>query len=165
MENNQEKTRSELAHEKGFDLSSSRMLDQYGKIKVGVKLVDDAILDLGSLPKIKRFIYNKRFVLEALDRRDVKTLREISNNFYTLSGIYAKACNYIATLYRYDWYVVPEIYDDNANEEKILKEYVKILNFFDNTHVRKICGDMALKVVKDGAYYGYIIETDKGAII
>lgn len=140
-------------------------IDQYGKIKVGVKTLDDAILDIGSLPKVNRYKYNKPFVLKALDRRDIKTLREISNSFYTLSGIYAKACNYIATLYRYDWYIVPEIYEEKPKEEKILKEYVSMLNFFDNSHVRKTCGDVALKVIKDGAYYGYLVETKNSVMI
>lgn len=146
-------------------MTSHDLIDKYGKIKVGLKWLDDAILDLGSLPKIKRYKYNKPFVLTALDRRDVKVLRDISNSFYNLSGIYAKACNYIATLYRYDWYIVPEIYEEKPKEEKILKEYVKILNYFDNIHVRKTCGDIALKVIKDGAFYGYIIDNEKTAMI
>jgi len=153
----QEKSRSELIHEKGFDMSSTR-IDQYGKIRVGVKTLDDAILDIGALPKIDRYKYNKPFILRALDRKDVKVLRDISDSFYSLSGIYAKACNYIATLYRYDWYIVPEIYEEKPKEDKILKEYVSMLNYFDNSHIRKTCGDIALKVIKDGAYYGYIIE-------
>ena len=144
---------------------TGRGIDQYGKIKVGVKTLEDAILDLGSLPKVKRYKYDKFFVLTALDRRDVKTLRDISNSFYNLSGIYAKACNYIATLYRYDWYIVPEIYEEEPKEEKVLKEYVKILNYLDNSHVRKSCGDIALKVIKEGAFYGYIIDTEKSAMI
>ena len=117
------------------------------------------------MPKVKRYKYDKFFVLTALDRRDVKTLRDISNSFYNLSGIYAKACNYIATLYRYDWYIVPEIYEEEPKEEKVLKEYVKILNYLDNSHVRKSCGDIALKVIKEGAFYGYIIDTEKSAMI
>ena len=150
-------TRIELIHEKGFDMSSTR-IDQYGKIRVGVKTLDDAILDIGALPKIDRYKYNKPFILRALDRKDVKVLRDISDSFYSLSGIYAKACNYIATLYRYDWYIVPEIYEEKPKEDKILKEYVSMLNYFDNSHIRKTCGDIALKVIKDGAYYGYIVE-------
>ena len=51
---------------------------------------------------------------------DVVKLRELSNYFYKTSGIYQKVCNYFASMYRYDWYVVPEVYDDNVKEDKIL---------------------------------------------
>lgn len=133
--------------------------DRYGKIRVGVKSLDDAVLDLGALPKVDRTRYNKGFVLKALGCKDIKTLRDISNSFYTMSGIYAKACNYLATLYRYDWYVVPEIYDSNPSEDKISKEFIKILNYLDNTQIKQVCGDIALKVIKDGAYYGYLVDS------
>ena len=44
---------------------SSTRIDQYGKIRVGVKTLDDAILDIGALPKIDRYKYNKPFILRA----------------------------------------------------------------------------------------------------
>jgi hypothetical protein len=74
-------------------------------------------------------------------------MRNISNYYYRTSGIYRTACNYLATLYRYDWYVVPEIYDDKLEEEKVVKEFVRILNYLDNSYIKKTCGDIALKVV------------------
>jgi hypothetical protein len=97
--------------------------------------------------------------------KDVEALRAISNSFYISNGIYQKVCNYIANLYRYDWYVVPEIYDEKAKEEKVVKEFVSILNYLDNTHIKQLCGDIALNVIKNGAYYGYLIEGPKGASI
>lgn len=140
-------------------------MTSYGKMKVGVKSLDDATLDLGYLRKIDRNLYDKKIVLHALITRDVEALRAISNSFYVSNGIYQKVCNYVANLYRYDWYVVPEIYDEKAKEEKIVKEFVSILNYLDNTHIKQLCGDIALNVVKNGAYYGYLIEGPKGASV
>lgn len=137
----------------------------YGKMKVGVKTLDDATLDLGYLKKIDRNLYDKRIILQALVMKDVEALRAISNSFYISNGIYQKVCNYVANLYRYDWYVVPEIYDDKVKEEKIVKEFVSILNYLDNTYIKQICSDIALNVIKNGAYYGYLIEGQKGASI
>jgi hypothetical protein len=68
----------------------------------------------------------------------------------------------MAFLYRYDWYVVPEIFEENPKEEKVLKEFSRILNYLDNSHIKKTCGDIALKVVINGAYYGYVVHTPKG---
>jgi hypothetical protein len=88
-------------------------------------------------------------------------LRAISNFYYNIEGIYRSVCRHFAFLYRYDWYVVPEIIDDSVKEEKILKDFSRVLNYLDNSSLKKVCGDIALKVVKDGCYYGYIIPSNE----
>ena len=67
-------------------------------------------------------------------------------------------------MYRYDWYIVDEIYDDKVDKEKIHKEFRKALNFLDNSYIRKTCMDIALSVIKDGAYYGCIIPSTQGIV-
>lgn len=135
------------------------LYDNFGRIKVGMKVLDDAVLTFGNYSKRRGFKYSKEEVLDALINRNIPKLRDISNYFYLVSGIYQRACDYFANLYRYDWYVVPEIYDDEGlDEEKIVKAFVKRLNYLDNTHIKKICGDIALKVILNGAYYGYFID-------
>lgn len=64
--------------------------------------------------------------------RDYETLREISNHFYRISGIYRRICDYVATMYRYDWYVFLETIgmdEKDLDESKAIKEFVKLLNF------------------------------------
>ena len=167
-------TRSEEVHSKGFDLFGSTYslqdLDDplaYRKIKVGPKSLDDAVLNLGSyasdLPKYNGI--SKRMILQALAVNDLKELRRISNLFYNLSGMYQRVCDYFAYLYRYDWYVVPEVYDDGIKEEKILKDFSKILNYLDNSYLKKMCGDIALEVIKNGCYYGYIVDSPDGLVL
>jgi hypothetical protein len=92
-------------------------------------------------------------------------LRDISNYFYKTSGIYSRVCNYFATLYRYDWYVVPESYDEKVKEEKIVGDFNKVLNYLDNSAIKKVCGDIALSVIKNGAYYGYVVDSNDGIIL
>lgn len=97
--------------------------------------------------------------------KDLPTLRAISDFFYVTSGIYERACNYFAFLYRYDWYVTPEIYDESVKDEKVLKDFSKILTFFDNSYIKKICGEIALEIVKHGCYYGYLVPNNDGIIL
>jgi hypothetical protein len=52
-----------------------------------------------------------------------------------------------------------------VKEEKVLKDFAKILDYLDNSNVRKICGDIALSVIKDGAYYGYIVPSQDQLIL
>ena len=105
---------------------------------------------------------NKKNILKALAENDLVELRAISNFFYNLNGVYERVCNYFATLYRYDWYVAPQVNGDNVKEEKVLTDFAKILNFLDNSYIRKMCGDIALEVIKNGCYYGYIVDTSDG---
>ena len=167
-------TRSEEVHSKGFDLFGSTYSLQdmegpldYRKIKVGPKSLDDAILNLGSynsaLPKYNGI--SKGMILQALANNDYRELRRISNLFYNVSGMYQRVCDYFAYLYRYDWYVVPEVYDEATKEEKILKDFSKVLNYLDNSYLKKMCGDIALEVIKNGCYYGYMIDSPDGLVL
>lgn len=167
-------TRNEQIHQKGFDMVNrtfaapgAPLETDYKKIKVGVKQLEDAILNLGSIPQnLPMHSYTKKStVYKALADRNIEELRNISNFFYNINGIYQKVCNYFAFLYRYDWYVVPEIYDDTIKEDKILKDFSKVLNYLDNSYIRKVCGDIALEVIKNGAYYGYIVPNKDGLVL
>lgn len=138
----------------------------YNKIKVGVKSLEDAVFNLGDLIKNgNRNLANKGIIMKALADNDLEVLRQVSNYFYKSNGIYQKVCNYFAFLYRYDWYVVPEVLDEKAKNEKILTEFNKILNYLDNSHIKQLCGEIALEVIKNGAYYGYIVPSEKGLIV
>ena len=137
----------------------------YGKIKIGTKQLEDAVLNLGSIQREGKNQINKAVIYRALADNDVEKLREISNYFYKTSGIYQRVCNYFATMYRYDWYVVPEVFDTAVKEDKIVGDFHKVLNYLDNSYIKKVCGDMALGVIKNGAYYGYIVPTANGIVI
>ena len=158
MENN----RQQAIRDKGFDMGTST---KYGKIKVGLKSLNDGTLNLGSLTSGNRIFADKMTIMRALADRDLVRLRELSNYFYETNGIYQKVCNYFAYMYRYDRYVVPEIYDDKVKEEKIITDFTKVLNYLDNSYIKKICGDIALNVIKNGAYYGYIVQGSEGLVL
>lgn len=138
----------------------------YSKIKVGVKALEDAKINLGAYTKstVPRNYTNKGLVIQAMANRDYETLREISNHFYRISGIYRRICDYVATMYRYDWYVFLETIgmdEKDLDESKAIKEFVKLLNFLDNSHIKKVCSDIALQVIKNGSFYGYCVCTPK----
>ena len=61
----EEKTNQSKIHEKGFDITNNYSYD-YGKIRVVVKNLDDAILDVGSLKKINRNYGDKVNILKIL---------------------------------------------------------------------------------------------------
>ena len=130
-----------------------------------MKTLDDAVLNLSSIKDNRRNYHNKGLVLKALADKDLPALRAISDYFYTTNGIYSNVCNYFANLYRYDWYITPEVFNSDAKPEKVLTDFAKILSYLDNSHIKKLCGDIALNVIKYGCYYGYIVPNSRGLIL
>ena len=101
----------------------------FAKIRVGVKTVSDAILKLGDLRKVNPILADKRYVLQAIHYGDLDKMREISNYFYKISGIYQRLCRYMAYMYRYDWLVTP-YYSKDMKPDKLLDGFNKVFIIF-----------------------------------
>ena len=129
----------------------------FAKIKVGAKTLDDAVLTLGELKKINPRLADKKEVLRAMHQGDVELMREISNFFFKTSGIYSRLCKYMANLYRYDWMITPYVNSDSVSGSKVEEGFYKALTYLDNFEIKRFCGDVALKVLRHGAYYGYLV--------
>ena len=71
---------------------------EYGRIKVNTKTLDDAVLNLGSIKRCTKGTISKENIYQALLTNDIQKLREISNYFYKINGIYSRVCNYIASM-------------------------------------------------------------------
>lgn len=140
------------------DLDKSGYLD-FSKMRIGLRTVDDAVLNLGTFKQVNKNYGDKEFILRAIYKKDYETLREISKYFYESSGIYYRLCRYLAFLYRYDWFVTPYANDINkVNENKILNDFAKVLLYMDKSDIKKMLGDMALEIIKTGVYYGIAID-------
>ena len=130
----------------------------YSKVKVGTKMLNDATFKLGDLQKANPRLADKTTVLRAIDEYDLKTMREISEFFYKTSGIYNRIIRYMAFMYRYDWYITPYVNNENFKADKLLDGFYKSLSVLDNFGVKKTLGEIALKVLKYGCYYGYKVQ-------
>ena len=137
----------------------------FSKIRIGKKSLENAILELSSYKKLNPKLGDKEEVLTAIMNGDYEKMRDISNFFYKTSGIYARLCRYMAYLYRYDWYVTPYINSTNLKQEKILDGFHKVLTYLDNFEAKRFFGEVALKVVKNGCYYGYLVPQDNKMVI
>lgn len=130
----------------------------FSKVQIGTKKVEDAIYELGDFKRANPRFGDKKVVLDAIQRSDYNLMRDISNFYYKTSGIYNRLCRYMAYMYRYDWYVTPYINSDSAKDEKVLDGFNKTLMYLDNFGAKKFFGEAALKVLRNGAYYGYITK-------
>lgn len=159
--------RQKQIHEKSFNFfeTEDRIKNMgqpisYGKIKIGPKVIEDAIVDLNYFKKADTRLGDKSTIMRALTDGDLVTIREVSDFFFKVSGIYARLCRYLAFLYRYDWVITPHVIQAGADvdTEKIVDKFYKAQNRFENFGVKTFCQEVALKVVKHGCYYGYVIE-------
>ena len=143
----------------------------FSKIKVGIKTLNDAIVTYGDLKKANPRLADKMGVLDAINRCDIDKMRDISNFFYRTSGIYNRLCRYMAYLYKYDWFITPYenessgLLDDQLptikERDKMFSHFMKTLQFFDNSEIKRVFGEIALKVIKFGCYYGYLVPNAK----
>jgi len=143
----------------------------FTKIKVGAKTLEDATLDLGDYKKIDKRLARKEAVLKSIYDKNCTEMRAISNFYFETSGIYSRLCKYMAYMYRYDWMVTPYINEqkdkDKENtkakkvEDNVLQDFYKVLFYLDNSDLKRLFGKIALKVVRDGCFYGYTIQGNK----
>ena len=160
--------RMEEIKRKGFQITSNDTRNPYetytpdldfSKIKVGMQTLQDATLDVGILKRIDPRLGDKKTVLKAIHQNDLETMRDVSNFFYRISGIYNRLCRYLAYMYRYDWMVTPYVNNSTQKTDKIIKNFDKVLKYYDDFGIKKIFGEIALKVIRNGCYYGYLIDS------
>lgn len=143
----------------------------FSKIKLNKQIIDDATLKLGNYSKIKESLFSdKKRILQAIKDYNLVDMRQISDFYYRASGIYAELIKYMASIYRFDWYVTPYINEANnggtvPKSDKILSDFHSCLQLLDDFKVKKNLSEIALKVLRQGAYYGYLIESSKGLIL
>ena len=141
---------------------SERPSLDFNKVKVGLKTLEDAVLtSSGDLKKANPRLADKNEVLKAIDNCDLALMREISDFFFKTNGIYSRLCKYMANLYRYDWMLTPYINEEKADLDKVLTQFHQGLTLLDNFNVKAFLGKAAMKVIRHGAYYGYLIPVDK----
>ena len=129
----------------------------YNKIKVGSKtLRDDAFLNVDATTAIQtNRPIKKDLVVKAINTKDYKQLRVISNYFYNKSGIYERLIKYMAHFFRYDFFVTPVQYDKTVPQTKIIEGWYKACLFLENSKPKKHLSEIAVKVIKNGCFYGY----------
>lgn len=140
------------------------MID-FSKIRIGAKSLENAILEFSNYKKLNPKLGDKEEVLRAIMNGDYETMRDISNFFYKTSGIYSRLCRYMAYLYRYDWYVTPYINSDSFKQDKILDGFNKVLMYLDNFEAKRFFGEVALKVIRNGCYYGYLVPQKEKMVV
>lgn len=103
---------------------------------------------------------DKAYIQQAIDSQNEAEMRKISNFYFRISGIYSRLCRHASNLYRYDWVLTPHI-ERKISNDSIISLFRTSLRYLDNFRIKSFLGETALKVIKNGVYYGYIIRDKK----
>lgn len=101
----------------------------------------------------------------ALSDGDERALRELSRHFFRISGTYSRAAYYMAWLPTYDSLVVPVVLKDTISKERVMSEMVSTLNFLEKLNIKTTLKEIALDVIVDGIYYGYLRTNASNAVL
>lgn len=137
--------------------ANARSSLDFNKIRVGKQtLANDVTANIDYFAKREDRI-DRRKIERAIAQNNAKELRKYSNYYFSKSGIYSRLCRYMAYLYRYDWTVTPVLYD-KVKEDKVVEGWFKATILLENSKLKKNFGEIALKVIKDGCFYGYRVD-------
>lgn len=175
---------------KGFRMVPSLDTDEtyspttdFSKLKIGVKTLNDAVVSLGQYKRINPRLGDKQEVLKAINTGNLFRMIDISNFFYKTSGIYSRLCRYMAYLYKYDWFITPyvkgceglldpdsglgslETSEEDKEKRKQFTNFFKVLRFFEEFEVKRFFGEVALKVIRNGCYYGYLLPQGNKVVV
>ena len=157
--------RQQDIHNKGFKLNDGTFYAKQVRLGNSPYKSDEASVNLKSAIKTTERAYSREQIKTALENKDLETIRAISNYYYDSSGIYKRVCEYLAFLYRYDYYVVPYAIKETIKPEKILSDFYAVLNFLDNSKLKKKFGETSLQIMREGCYYGYRVDNDDRIVL
>lgn len=153
-----------------FRLSSSNdesMASAFNKIKVGRTNISGDIASIinGAMSGTNNRKIDRDKIEKAIQTNSTKDLRAISDYFFRTSGIYSRLCRYMAYLYKYDWIIVPRRLSEQVSDDKVLEGWAKASVFLENCRLKRTFGEIALKVIRYGSYYGYIMQESDAAYL
>lgn len=152
-----------LTSGKPTETSQTTSLD-FNRIRIGNKTLSNDVF-LTYFPKKKEKKITRADVDKALQNYDLPQLRRISEYFFNTNGIYSRLCRYMAYLYKYDHFITPIVYDDKLKDTKIIEGWFKSSQLLENCRLKRNFGEIALKVIKRGVYYGYRIDQKSAAYL
>ena len=123
----------------------------------------------GSYSRYERV--HKEYTLEEIndiiDSGSVDAQIILSRNYFEKGGFYQRLLMHYATLLKYASILIPNpSFGKSLSESYIQKKYFNATNFLDNAKLPKLFTHIAIKVLRDGCYYGVIQEvTDKSISI
>ena len=111
--------------------------------------------------------YSLEEIETIIDSGSVEAQIALSRNYFLKGGFYQRLLLHYATILKYTGLLIPNpSFGKNLSEQYITKKYNGAITFLDNAKLPKLFTHIAIKVLRDGCYYGVIQGvTDKSISI
>lgn len=120
-------------------------------------LIDSYYVGYDSSPMQSRKV-TRTSINQALERRDLKALRQLSRYFYTSNLMYMRFVKYLANILCYYWIVTPRVKNPSIKEDELLETWWDVLDYIEIINPEIIGPYIAEKVLLDGACYVAVKE-------
>ena len=111
--------------------------------------------------------YSLEEIEKIIDSGSVEAQIALSRNYFLKGGFYQRLLLHYATILKYTGLLIPNPnFGKDLSEQYITKKYNSAITFLDNAKLPKLFTHIAIKVLRDGCYYGVIQGvTDKSISI
>lgn len=118
----------------------------------------------------RKFVNTERKTSDEIDeiliRDSEPELRQLSQMYWNLSGLYKRLIIYMATMLTYDTIVVPKLAPGKKKDkEKCIKGLTEACYFIDSLNIEQEFARIFATLLIDGVYYGFFKECENGKYI
>ena len=104
-------------------------------------------------------------IQEIIRAGDLTTLRELSRYFYRTNSAYKNNIDFLASLFQYDWVVIPLFEEGKGSKAQILKAFYSACDFIDKIDLPSTLNRITTEWLISGVYYGILRkDSDKVTI-
>jgi hypothetical protein len=104
-------------------------------------------------------------VRDVIASGDKSRMREISQYFYGVSGIYKRLLYLFASMPNFYYLITPHMFSEKIPEKKLLKDFWTALEFVDGLNIEINFPLINLALFKDGIYFGYLRNDKETPVI
>lgn len=129
---------------------------------------EDAFLDKWSSTDSRFYKltnYTPERIEKIISEGDLEQKILLSQVFFEQNGIYKRILMHYASLYKYTGLLIPKVDFGKDFSKGMLDKYNKALSFVDKVSLQNLCFNFALRVLRDGAYYGILLKAKEKELI
>ena len=105
--------------------------------------------------------YTNNEIKQIISEGQLSSQIKLSNDFFSMSGIYRRIIIFYATFLKYSGILVPTAKNNAKIESKEVKnKYFDAVHFIDKINLPVLCTNFSTKALLNGAYYGIIQSVD-----
>ena len=140
-------------------------LDQFKRLYLQPEPIHE-VNRLWSMDLRRNKKYSPEEIARIIQEGSLKSKIELSRTFFKNNSFYRRILIYYATILKYVGLLIPQAKGSHKLSEKSLqKAYTNTLDFIDSYDIYNFCVDKILTALRDGCYYGLVLEATRKELV